>query len=113
MLGICGTITKDDIVDITVVKNGEPQTVVWGDNVEIKTADKPDNPTGCIGLKFDFPLKKLSGVMQVCISLRTPYSIGPVNVCLYGGGTTAMGLAICGPTCGGTKPCESVFSYNK
>lgn len=112
LLGICGTITKDDIIDITVVKNGEPQTVVWGDNVEIKTADKPDNPTGCIGLKFDFPLKKLSGVMQVCISLRIPYSIGPVNVCLYGGGTTATGLAICGPACGGTKPCESVF-YQK
>ncbi len=112
LLGICNTITQDDIVEITVSINGEPQTVVWGENVEIKTVENPDNPTGCIGLKFDFPLNKTMGVMQVCISLRTPYDIGPVNVCLYGGGTTQTGLSICGPSCGGNEPCESVF-YQK
>lgn len=91
LFGICSTIAKEDITEITVSINGKPQTVVWGDNVEIKTADKPDNPTGCTGLKFDFPLNKITGFMKVCISLRTPYSIGPVNVCLYGGGTTCCG----------------------
>ena len=56
LLGICSSITQSDIVDITVTINGDPQTVVWGENVEIKTPENPDNPTGCIGLKFDFPL---------------------------------------------------------
>lgn len=112
LFGICSTITKEDIVEITVTINGDPQEIVWGENVEIKTEEKPDNPTGCIGLKFDFPLDKQVGVMRLCVTLRTPYSIGPVNVCLYGGGTTATGLAICGPVCNGNEPCESVF-YQK
>ena len=112
LLGICSAITKSDILDITVFINGDPQTVKWGDNVEIKTAEHPDKPTGCIGLKFDFPLDKAEGEMQVCITFRKPYNIGPVNVCLYGGGTTATGLEICGPTCGGEESCESVF-YQK
>lgn len=112
LLGICNTITQNDIVEITVLINGDSQTVDWGENVEIKTVENPDNPTGCIGLKFDFPLDKVEGVMKVCISLRTPYRIGSANVCLFGGGTTATGLAICGPVCGGNEPCESVF-YQK
>lgn len=112
LLGICDTIAKEDIVEITVSIDDEPQKVIWGENVEIKTEEKPDNPTGCAGLKFDFPLDKQVGVMRVCVSFRTPYNIGPVNVCLYGGGTTATGLAICGPTCGGNESCESVF-YQK
>lgn len=58
LLGICSAITQNDIVDITVSINDESQKVIWGENVEIKTVEKPDKPTGCIGLKFDFPLKK-------------------------------------------------------
>ena len=112
LLGICNTITQNDIVDITVRKDGIPQTVVWGENVEIKTTDKPDNPTGCVGLKFDFPLDKIKGTMQICITLRTPYDVGPVNVCVYGGGTTETGLAIFGPSCNGDEPGKSVF-YQK
>lgn len=112
LLGICSSITQEDIREITVIVNGEIQDVIWGENVEIKTADQPDNPTECTGLKFDFPLDKQIGQMQVCIIMRTPYSIGPVNVCLYGGGVTATGLQICGPSCGGNMPCESVF-YQK
>lgn len=112
LLGICKEITQEDIVEITVSINGDPQDVIWGKNVEIKTAENPDKPTGCSGLKFDFPLDKEIGVMRVCISFRTPYSVGPVNVCVYGGGTTATGLEICGPACGGTRSCESVF-YQK
>lgn len=112
LLGICDSIVQEDFIEITVFINGEPQKVVWGENVEIKTAEKPDNPTGCTGLKFDFPLDKQVGFMQVCISLRKVYEIGPVNICLYGGGVTATGLSICGPVCGGTTSCESVF-YQK
>lgn len=112
LLGICTSITKDDIAEITVSIDGELQNVVWEENVEIKTIENPDNPTGCIGLKFDFPLDKVDGEMKVCISLNAPYAIGPVNVCVYGGGTTATGLLICGPSCGGSEPCESVF-YQK
>lgn len=112
LLGICNEITQEDIVEITVTIDGEPQEVVWGENVEIKTKENPDNPTGCVGLKFNFPLDKVDGVMKVCISLRTPSNVGPVNICLFGGGTTATGLAICGPACGGSEGCESVF-YQK
>lgn len=112
LLGICSTVTKDDILAVTIVINGETQEVIWGENVEIKTAENPDNPTGCVGLKFDFPLDKQIGMMQVCIVMSKPYKIGPVNVCMYGGGFTATGLQICGPACGGSAPCESVF-YQK
>ena len=109
LLGICSSITQDDIVSITVSINDDPQTIVWGENVEIKTPENPDTPTGCVGLKFNFPLNKEIGVMKVCISLRTAYQIGPVNICLYGGGVTATGLTICGPVCGEDTPCESIF----
>lgn len=109
LLGICENITREDIAEITVVVDGEHKTVIWGDNVEIKTPEKPDHPTGCVGLKFDFPLDKVDGTMEVCITLNHPFSIGPVNVCLFGGNTTATGLSICGPVCGGESPCNSTF----
>ena len=112
LLGICNEITQEDIIGITVSIDDEPQEVVWGENVEIKTKEEPDNSTGCIGLKFSFPLDKVDGVMQICITLRTPWTIGPVNVCLFGGETTATGLAICGPFCVENEGCESVF-YQK
>ena len=109
LMGICSSITKNDIAEITVAVNGEPQNVIWGENVEIKTDENPYHPTGCTGLKFDFPLDKQIGMMQICISFHRPYEIGPVNICLYGGGTTATGLEICGPACGGNSSCESTF----
>ena len=70
LFGICENIKEKDIAEITVSINGDPQTVVWGENVEIKTQDKPDNPTGCIGLKFDFPLNKVLGIMRVDVYKR-------------------------------------------
>lgn len=112
LFGVCDTITQKEIAEISVIINNEPQIVIWGENVSIKTKENPDNPTGCAGLKFDFPLNKLTGTMEVCISLYTTYDIKPMNVCLYGGGTTASGLSICGPGCNNSAPCESVF-YQK
>lgn len=109
LLGICKEITKEDIVAVTVVIDGVPKDVVWGENVEIKTEEKPDPPTGCVGIKFDFPLNKVNGKMQVCITLAQTYAIGPVNVCVFGGNTTATGLSICGPVCGSVPSCESTF----
>lgn len=111
LFGICRAVTQSDIAEITVSINGDPQNVIWGENVEIKTAEHPDPPTGCTGLKFDFPLDKEIGIMRVCISLRTVYNIGPMNVCLYGGGTTATGLQICGPMCAHSG-CDATF-YQK
>ena len=32
-----------------------------------------------------------------------------MNVCVFGGGTTATGLTICGSVCGGEDGCETVF----
>lgn len=107
LFGICTNITEDDIAEITVVKDGVPQRVVFGENVEIKTPDHPDNPTGCVGLKFDFSLDKVDGKMQVCITLNSVFAVGPMNVCIFGGNVTATGLAICGPVCNGEHPCET------
>lgn len=109
LLGICGNITRDDISDLSVILHGEEQTVIWGENVEIKTPDHPDNPTGCTGLKFDFPLDKVEGRMHLCMTMAEPFAVGPVNICLFGGNTTATGLTICGPVCGGTESCSSTF----
>ncbi len=113
LLGICAEIEPSDIEEITVTINGVPQNVVWGDNVEIKTAENPDNPTGCIGLKFDFPLNKVNGFMQVCITMASPYAIGPVNVCVFGGNTTVSGMSICGPACGDAPSCTNTFYQNE
>lgn len=112
VLGVCRQLGQEDVEEVTVLINGDPQTIVWGENVEFKTEEHPDPPTGCAGLKFDFPLDKVVGFMEVCIVLKTPYEVGPVNVCVYGGGTTAEGLTVCGPSCRGDGGCESVF-YQK
>lgn len=109
LLGICKNIKKEDIVSVTVVIDGKEKEVIWGENVEIKTEEKPDPPTGCVGIKFDFPLNKVDGEMQVCITLAQPFGIGPVNVCVFGGNTTATGLTICGLVCGSVPSCESTF----
>lgn len=112
LLNICADIRQEDIEAVTVVIDGTAQEAVWGENIEIKTEENPDRPTGCVGLKFDFGLDKVTGVMNICIILKKSYSIGPVNICLFGGGQTASGLNICGPVCGGANPCETVF-YQK
>lgn len=113
LLGICKTITREDIADIEVVADGIPQTIIWGSNVEIKTEEKPDNPTGCAGLKFDFSLDKVEGKIEVCITLNKNFPVGAMNICVFGGNTTASGLAICGPVCSGEKPCETTFFQNE
>lgn len=113
LINICNTITQEDISEITVSINDDPQTIIWGKNVEFKTEEHPDKPTGCIGLKFDFPLNKETGYMKVCITLKKFYPIGPVNVCLFGGGSTATGLAICGPVCDDAEECESLFNHKE
>lgn len=110
LLGICDEIRQEDIEKITVVIDGEEQDVVWGENVEIKTEEKPDVPTGGWGLKIDFPLNKTDGIMQVCITMQRIYDVGPVNIWVFGGNVTATGLSICGPVCnGGQMPCRRVF----
>lgn len=109
LLGICKDITKEDILSVTVTIDGEPREVIWGKNVEIKTEDHPDPPTGCVGLKIDFGLDKVDGKMEVCITMATPFTVGPVVVCVFGGNVTATGLTICGPICGEEEECEKIF----
>lgn len=110
LLGICKDITRDEILDVTVTIDGEPRQVIWGVNVEIKTEEKPDPKTGCVGLKFDFGLDKVDGEMEVCFTLARTFAVGTVNVCVFGGNVTATGMEICGPVCGG-KPssCKERF----
>lgn len=114
VLGICDQIPQNQIVNITVTIDGVVQTVVFGEggNVELKTPNKPDPPTGCPGLKFNFGLNKVKGIMKFCFELTTAYPVGGNNVCLFGGGTTAKGLSICGPICKQLQPCTTV-GYQK
>lgn len=112
LLGICRNIPLDALSDVSVTIDGVPQTVVLGENVEIRTEDAPDPPTGCTGVKFDFPLDKAGGVMRFCFSLTSPYPVGSAPVCLYGGGVTAAGLSICGPVCEPTEACP-VIGYQR
>lgn len=110
VLGICDEITEDDIVveSITVVIDDVSQPVIFGENVELID---PDPTTGCSGLKFDFEVSKLGGVMNVCFELASVYQVGPNPVCLKGGETdTATGLSVCGPSCNGSQHCET-FTY--
>ncbi|MDD3412021.1 MAG: hypothetical protein PHY12_14550, partial [Eubacteriales bacterium] len=99
VLGICESVTADQLGEITVVRDGVPQRVVLGENVELKTVARPDPTTGCAGLKFDFGLNKVSGVMSVCFELLTPYPVGAVRVCVKGGTTALNNLFVCGPAC--------------
>ena len=101
VLGICDSIPPEQIQNITVVVDGIPQQVVFGEggNVELRPEGRPDPPTGCTGLKFDFPLNKVTGTMQLCFELTVPRQVAGIDVCLFGGNTTASGLTICGPVC--------------
>jgi len=114
VLGICDQIPQNQIVNITVTINGVEQIVVFGEggNVELRTPDQPDPPTGCPGLKFNFGLNKVTGVMNFCFELTTVYPVGSSPVCLFGGGTTAKGLSICGPVCKQTGLCTTA-GYQK
>jgi hypothetical protein len=100
VLVVCSDITEDMLANVSVTINGVPQPVVIGGNVVIMPLDHPDPPTGCAGLKFDFGLNKVTGVMVVTFELTVPHPIGPVTVCVFGGGTALNDLAICGPVCG-------------
>lgn len=101
VFGICDKIPAEEIVNITVTINDVAQDVVFGEggNVELRSVDKPDPPTGCPGLKFDFPLDKVYGVMHICFELTVPRQVAANDVCLFGGGVTLEGLTICGPGC--------------
>jgi len=117
LLGICPTITLEDIVEVTVTINGVPQTVILDPddpdvNVEIRTIENPDPTTGCVGLKFDFGLEEAGDVMTVCFELTTTYPIGPNVVCIKGGQVTENALSVCGPVCGITEVCETTVFQN-
>lgn len=105
LFSICSTITEEDISGIQVFIDGQEQNVNFkeGGNVEIKTPSKPDEPTGCSGLKFDFPVSKeyksSGSQLSLCFELKSLYSMGEMTVCLFGGNTATHALAICGPTC--------------
>ena len=109
LLGICPE-AEDDITNIHVFIDGQAQDVIFGSggNVEIKTPDQPDQPTGCTGLKFDFPVSKVTGSvgsqLSLCFELKSVYSLGEMTVCLFGGSTATNALAICGPVCTAPPP---------
>ena len=116
VFGICQDITTVQIRHVQVFIDGEQQDITG--KVELKTPSKPDPPTGCPGLKFDFGLNKIQGApnsqMLICFELTMPYPVDDIQVCLFGGGKAARELTICGPACAGppapelslTKQCE-------
>lgn len=109
VFGICSQIVAAQIVNIFVSIDGVKQVIDFGSggNVELRTSTAPDPPTGCPGLKFNFGLNKVNGIMIICYELTTPYTVGPNPVCLFGGNTTATGLSICGPFCAPPETCTS------
>lgn len=98
---ICPDITYSQLENVQVSIDGAPQDVNVGPdgNVEILT----DPPTGCTGLKFDFPVDKvLNGEgsrLFLCYELNTVYPVGDTEVCLKGSVDSVSGLSICGPVC--------------
>ncbi|MGI6412116.1 MAG: hypothetical protein ACOXZ5_00315 [Syntrophomonadaceae bacterium] len=115
VLSICPSITLDQITNVEVTIGGVPQTVVIGENVELFIPPNTDPTTGCPGLKFDFEISKVQGAQDsvglFCFELTTPFPVGGVNVCLFGGGLSASGLFICGPVCTPPTPsCERKVS---
>jgi len=112
ILGICPTITEDDLGEVTVFINEVEQEVILGDNVEI-TDDDPT--TGCAGLKFDFGLEEAGDVMTVCFELTTTRQIGPNIVCIKGGANPEdfeNSLTICGPLCEIPEACNTTIFQN-
>ncbi len=109
VFGICPDIPAEDILNIRVIRDGVEEEIDFGSggNVELRPPDDPDPPTGCPGLKFDFGLDKVDGVMSICFELASVYAIGPNVVCLFGGGVTANQLSICGPVCSAVQTCET------
>lgn len=112
VFSICPNIMESDLLNVTVVINGVPQTIE-PDDVEVFIPPAVDPPTGCPGLKFDFGLGKTPpNTMTVCYELAEPVEVGPVEVCLFGGGITFQGLEICGPVCGEVEICETTVFQN-
>ena len=110
LLGICENIVATDFHSVTVTINGEDQNVEFGTNVEIKTTEHPDDPTGCVGLKFNFPLdKEMGNTMTICFELNSVFDVGSTNVCLFGGDVTKKGMSICGPVCTTTTGCTKTI----
>jgi hypothetical protein len=101
VFSICNQIQESQIVNITV----DDVTYNFDDLVVLFIPPNTDPPTGCPGLKFNFGLDKVGGVMEICFELTTPFAIGPVPVCLFGGNTAVGGLSICGPICGEVITC--------
>lgn len=105
----CDELTLSDLITAEVTIDGQPMNVSIGDNVTVMTAQNPDPTTGCTGIKFDFGLDKVAGVMTVCFTLGRAFSVGAVPVCVKGGQVSLRSLSICGPVCqGDTASCETV-----
>jgi hypothetical protein len=110
IFGICPDITEDQIANITVIIDDEEQdaNLHKGKGVILRTPHHPEPRTGCSGLDFNFDLSKAGGEMKIYYELTDPYPVGPNAVCLFGGGTTAQGLTIYGPSYAQTSTCPVV-----
>lgn len=107
VLGICPTITEDDLESVTVYINDEQQDVTIGDNVAIFNPPDTDPTTDCSGIKFDFGLTEAGDEMRVCFALKDVYQVGPVEACIKGGQIPpGTGQFVCGPVCGEIETCE-------
>jgi hypothetical protein len=99
LFGICPEITENDFAEVSVVLNEKDQVLVWGANIEMDTVESADTDRGCVGLKIFVPVERQNGVMKISFTMNHPYSVGLIDVCLFGEDTVATGQSICGPVC--------------
>lgn len=104
VFSICPNITLEDIARVTV--DGVEVEFGPDTDVELFRTGQVDPPTGCPGLKFDFPVDKVGGELAVCFELNEVFDIGAVPVCIFGASETRSGLSICGPACNGEPPVD-------
>ncbi len=92
-------ISLDEITNISVSVDGIKQKIVLDEdgNVLMLNTGEYDPEEDCEGLKFDFGLDKINGIMSISFDLLNTYPIGQMEVVLFGRDTIAQGLSICGP----------------
>lgn len=108
IIGMCESITPEDLGAIHVTRNGAVEEVTLGENVLFCPCDSPDPGTGCSGLKFQFSLDKQHGEMDISFELIRAYRVGPRPLCVYGSGVARNVLSLCGPVCRFDEKCARI-----
>ncbi len=98
-LAVADRISIEEIANIRVAVDGVKQDIILEEdgNVLLLKSGEYDPEDDCEGLKFDFGLDKINGIMSISFDLLNTYPVGQMDVILFGRDTIAEGLSICGP----------------